>query len=244
MVMVMAFNSCDPEELDTPPAPGIGSLKINFIHHVDGIDVELDKQEYENAAGDNYGITKLQYFLSNFEFGSSNDKNHKPEDSYHLISIVNQPSLGGFYKKTSVQYDLPSREYQQLIFHVGIDSERNTSGPYNGDLEFSWNMNWSWSGDYIFFKHEGTFQKEDGSEKYIYHLAGDENYKEVVIDLPDGLTIDDNGVHELNVFVNMNEFFTNPNTIDLNTQNTTMSPGSDLAIILAENYAGLFSLEK
>ena len=242
--LAFILNSCGPEVFDIPEPPTTGNITINFIHHIDGVDLELDKRIYENGAGNKYAITRLQYYLSNFRFQSDVNNEFKPEDSYHLISIINQPSLGGFYKKTSVRYILPSGSYDQLIFHVGVDSKRNQEGPYDGDLDFSWNMNWSWSGDYIFFKHEGEFGESDEQGKYIFHLAGKESYKQVVIDLPKNLEIVQDEEAELNVYVNMNEFFSNPHTIDLDTDNATMAAGSELGNKLAQNYTSLFSLER
>lgn len=237
----MACDPVDPVEVPIPPGPG--KLTLNFVHHVDGEDFELETKTYTNAASNEYSVTRLQYYLSNFSLkGSKSD--FVPDDSYHLISIINQPTLGGYFEKTTVSYDMPAGTYSQLVFHVGVDSERNSKGPYTGDLDFSWIMNWSWSGDYIFFKNEGIFDGTEGEDKYIYHLAGEENYKQIVLDLPESFELKKGENKELDVYVNINEFFENPNTIDLNIDKSTMSPGTELANALGANYANMFSLER
>lgn len=239
----MGLHSCKVDEGDMPEPTG--DLRINIVHHVDGSDVVLDEMNYTNEADNEYMISQLQYYLSNFEFSGGTCGDHTPEASYHLMSIVDDPNLGGIYEKTTIDLTLNTGCYKNMAFHVGVDDDRRINGPYTGDLSSIWNMAWDWSGDFIYMKFAGDFTSTDETEEsFVYHLAGENLYKRVNLALDSELTIEGGKSHEITIYANLNEIFKGPNTIDLNTDPSTMAPGSELADKLGDNYANMFSVSK
>ncbi|MBI1184190.1 hypothetical protein GC194_07955 [bacterium] len=241
--VLATLNACN--EPTDKPTPKFGKLTVNVINHVDGEDVVLETGTYVNEAQNTYHITRLQYYLSNFQFLSEGCNDFVPENDYHLISHIVDPNLGDpIYKNTSFTYDIPVGCYNSVNFGIGVDPTRNEKGPYTGDLDFTWNMNWSWAGDYIFFKHEGKYIGKDDKEKdYIFHVGSSDFYKTAELKLSKTLNVEENGEYTLNIYANVNEYFSKPYKIDLNYTNTTMSPDA-LADSLATNYSDMFSLDK
>lgn len=244
LIPIAQFESCQPDDAKKP-TPKYGLLKIEVINHVGGKDLELDKLIYKNEAGNLYGITRLQYYLANFQFLGATCGDFIPDGDYHLISHINDPNLGNpLYKHTSFTFEIPVGCYDEMNFGIGVDPKRNAEGPYIGDLDFSWNMNWSWSGDYVFFKNEGIFLDQDNKEqKYIFHIGAADYYKTVNLKFAKQMDILEDETQTIYLYANLNEFFKNPNTIDLNKQNATMSKGS-LADSISLNYSNMFSLVK
>ncbi|MFY0675457.1 MAG: hypothetical protein JXQ87_18820 [Bacteroidia bacterium] len=243
---ITLFGACEP---DDKPEQVYGKLVINVINQVDDERIVLDEIKYENAAGNVYGVTRLQYYLSNFQFSSKDCEDFVPENSYHLISLANDPNLGDpnndfLWENTTIAYDIPAGCYDDFTFSIGVDPDRNANGPYTGDLDFSYSMNWSWSGDYIFFKNEGKFIDNNNEEQnFIFHIGNENMYKTLspfTFDNPfeilEGETI------TINLYANLNEFFANPNNIDLNRRSGTMSPGT-LADSISTNYIDMFTYE-
>jgi hypothetical protein len=243
---ITVFGACEP---DDKPEQTYGKLVINLINQVDGEELVLDEIKYENAVGNTYGVTRLQYYLSNFQFSSKDCEDFIPENSYHLISLINDPNLGDpnndfLWENTTIEYDIPTGCYDDFAFSIGVDPDRNANGPYTGDLDFSYSMNWSWSGDYIFFKNEGKFIDNNNEEQnFIFHIGNETMYKtlspfefETPIDVLEGETV------TIDIYANLNEFFTSPNNIDLNKRSGTMSPGP-LADSISTNYVDMFTYE-
>lgn len=239
--------SCQPDE-GRKPTPKYGKLTVNIINQIDGEPLVLDSISHENAAGNKYGITRIQYYLSNFAFFGAECGDYIPADDYHLISMVNDPNIGDpnnnfLFKRTSFEFEIPAGCYNDFEFGIGVDSIRNAEGPYNGDLDFSWNMNWSWSGDYIFFKNEGTFIDSANQEKnYAFHIGDNDYYKTVSFDFESEFDVVDGESYTLTLYADLNEFFDNPNKIDLREQSSTMQP-SPLQILVSDNYSDMFSFE-
>ena len=244
--LAIFFGACEP---DDKPEQTYGKIVINVINQVDGEDLNLDEIKYTNSAGNTFGVTRLQYYLSNFQFSSKECEDFIPDNSYHLISLANDPNLGDpnndfLFEKTSFEYNIPTGCYNDFGFSIGVDPDRNANGPYTGDLDFSYSMNWSWSGDYVFFKNEGKFINENNVEQnFIFHIGNETLYQtlspfefETPIDVLEGETV------TIDIYANLNEFFTTPNNIDLNKRSGTMSPGP-LADSISTNYLDMFTYE-
>jgi len=243
LVLIGNAQSCKVDE-DDKPIPN-GDLRINIVHHVKGKELVLDVLEHTNAANNEYYVSQFQYYLSNFELTGGSCGDYTPEASYHLISEIDDPNLGGLYQKTTVDLSVESGCYKNLGFYIGVDEDRRANGPYTGDLSSIWNMAWDWSGDYIFMKLAGEFVGEDEMEEsFVYHLAGEDQYKKVNLDLKTELKIEAGEQTEITIYADINKVFEGAHTIDFNNDASTMDPGSALAKKLGENYANMFSLAK
>lgn len=244
IIAIMVLASCRPDE-SRKPLPKYGKILIKIENHIDGPPVELDTLVYENSAKNLYSVERMQYYISNIELLGGPCGNFTAENDYHLISHINDPNLGNpEYQDVEILLDVPVGCYEEFKFGIGVDKARNEEGPYTGDLDFSWNMNWTWSGDYIFMKLEGRFINNKGiQDNYVFHIGSSDYYTERSLFPTEPLDITEGETTTLVLYANLNRFFDGVHPIDLNVNNTSMSKG-ELAQSIAQNYAHMFSLNK
>jgi hypothetical protein len=226
-----------------------GKLIINVINQVDSQELLLHEMKYVNGAGNKYEVAELKYYLSNFQLTGENCEDFIPENSYHLVALVEDPNFGEpsndfLWQNTTFEYDIPTGCYDEFGFALGVDPERNADGPYNGDLDFGYSMNWSWKGDYIFFKTEGSFLDDSNRvQDFVFHIGNESYHKPLIpFNLGSTLNIAEGETATINIYANLNEFFRNPNKIDLNEIKVVTAP-SNIAKEIADNYSDMFSVE-
>ncbi|MBI3142560.1 MAG: hypothetical protein HYZ16_07015 [Bacteroidetes bacterium] len=241
---IMAIPGCSPDE-SRKPQPKLGKLLIKIENHIDGKALELDTLRYKNTLNTAYAVERLQYYISNIALRGGTCGDFTALDDYHLISHLNDPNLGNpEYKDVEILLEVPVGCYEEFKFGIGVDKARNEEGPYTGDLDFSWNMNWTWSGDYIFMKLEGSFINNKGIvDNYVFHIGSSDYYSEQSLFPSEPLDITEGETTTLVLYANLNRFFDGVYPIDLNENRTSMSK-SELAQSIAKNYAHMFSLIK
>lgn len=246
-ISILSFSACQPDD-SRKPTPKYGSLTIKVVNLVDNKPLVLDSLSHKNAAGNEFAISRIQYYLSNFKFLGAECGDFTPADDYHLISMLHDPNIGDpnndfYFERSTLEYEIPAGCYDKFEFGIGVDNVRNAEGPYNGDLDFSWNMNWSWSGNYIFIKNEGLYLDSlDEEQKYAFHIGDNDYYKNVMFEFDETFDIVEGQNYSITLYANLEEFFNSPNVIDLNKQNATMEPGP-LQVLVSENYSDMFSFE-
>lgn len=174
----MLLNSCrtivDPPE---PVVPAYASMKIKVSNEVSGQPASLGPMNFKNAAGNDYSVDLLKYYLSNFTL-IRKDKSELKLNQYVLIN-ADDPSTWNFSIDSVLNGD-----YESLRFYVGVDSARNHTGAQDGALDPVNGMIWTWKTGYIFFKHEGNFKDDTGATRHlVYHLGTDMALPAVTIPL-------------------------------------------------------------
>lgn len=106
------FASC--KEKDT-----LGDVTVSVDYWSDQQAVSMDTIMYENAAGNPYSVTHLQYYISNFTLHSAD------LESFLLQDIV----LMDIEKNTTLNLlDVPIGTYNSVSLTLGLDNAHNTSG--------------------------------------------------------------------------------------------------------------------
>ena len=177
---------------DTPPeynnnvkAP----LSIEFDNIAGTANLQLNTGIYSNAAGEQFTVSKLKYYISNISLISTNGEAYTvPHDSsYFLIEEG---------VKDRVMIQVPEGEYAALRFTLGVDSLRNTmdvsrrAGVLDpaGDAA---DMYWGWNSGYIFFKLEGNSPASTAAaNKFQYHVGGFGGYSTATTNNLRSFTID------------------------------------------------------
>jgi len=209
----------------------------------------LNSEKYANAAGEQFSISLLQYFISNIQFSTADGKQYiVPQDSSYFF--IQQDDSTSQYCTVYV----PAGDYTSINFIVGIDSLRSTSkiDKRKGVLDPSaTDMYWGWNSGYIFFKMEGTSSSapEDaaGLHKFRYHIGGFGGYQSKTI----------NNIKTINLHFSKPVMFTgNKTTIEINADILELFNGAAqisiaqhsavmfdaFSTIIADNYARMFSL--
>ncbi len=171
----LAIISCQKEEEIGPNDKN--SVTLEFDNRVGDQKLVLGTTKAKNAAGEEFTVTKLNYFVSNIALKKENGEVVKFSDQYFLVRQSEANSLNITLK------DVPAANYTGLTYTIGVDSLKSISdvsqrtgvldpASYGAD-----NMYWSWNSGYIFFKMEGTSpaipaNNMMGMTQYEFHIGG------------------------------------------------------------------------
>ena len=254
LIITIYLTSCkkDVEIIEYNPAKK-GKLTIEYDNIVGSSDLQINTGSYKNSSNEEYKITTLKYFVSNFKFTNVNGFEYVvPQDSsYFLIDESNT-------NKHAVQINVPEGEYSSIQFVLGVDSLRNTLdiSKRQGDIDvtnIASDMYWGWNSGYIFFKLEGTSSviKDTISKDFQYHIGGfggyssvtPKNYKSIQINLTNrgNLKVKESNFKNPNVhlLVDINKVFSYSNTISFTSTRYVHSISGGVSI--ANNLLGLFT---
>lgn len=209
------------------------SQKMTFqVEHFSALQqLAEDTIQYQNAAGNTYSVTRLEYYISNVRF-VSDDGDTSAFDAIHYVNPLRQ--IG-----ESWEVEIPEGNYRSLSFNIGLTPEKNVSYSLAPTAE---NINMAWpdvmGGGYHFMKFEGHYL-DDQSEKNGFAMHLGMNMWLVEVTIPISLSIVSNPI-TVTLSMDVNEWFDHPHIYDFNKQgNYTMGVDS-LMQKLAENGRNVF----
>ena len=167
------FASCKKDSSPAYNTSVKGELSVEFDNIAGSSDLQLNTGVYTNAAGENFTVTNLKYFVSNFKLTNMDGTEYVvPQDScYFLIDEANEDTHEPILR-------VPEGEYKSISFMLGVDSLRNTTdiSKRTGNLDVSGaaiDMYWSWNSGYIFFRMDGTSPSiASTGNAFQYHVGG------------------------------------------------------------------------
>lgn len=186
------FSACKKDD-----TPGYNNnikaeLSVEFDNIAGSTDLQLNTGNYTNANGENFKVTKLRYYVSNFKLTNMDGSVYTvPQDSSYFL--IDESDINTH----EAELKIPEGEYRTLSFMIGVDSLRNTMdiSKRTGVLDpgaAAADMYWGWNSGYIFFKLEGTSPSVAGAGNvFMYHVGGfggyssptPNNLKTVTLDL-------------------------------------------------------------
>lgn len=158
----LIFPSCKDKTPNN--SPQYGNLDLEFTHTwgLDKVPFYLNQVYVHPQTKDTITIDLLKYYISNLSLTKTDGSNVTIENSYFLIDPENN--------KVTLT-NIPSGEYKEIQFLIGVDSLKNFSGLQTGALNPSHGMFWSWSTGYIFVRVEGA-SPQSPTRRFMYHLGG------------------------------------------------------------------------
>lgn len=233
LALVLLVSACKKDE----GSPVLKGKALLHLHHVVGNEeLELNGKQYSNANGDVFTVSKFNYFISNIVFHTDSGTVYAEPESYYLIEEEKAAS-----KMVTVD-NIPAGRYVSVSFIIGVDSLRNVSGAQTGALDPASGMFWSWNTGYIMAKMEG----ESVGTALRFHIggfSGTENVlKTVTLPFTQPLVVSNNTLH-FHLLADLGKWFSGTHLIDFSTLNGVHMAGAD-AVKIADNYAGMFLLEK
>jgi hypothetical protein len=237
IIILILFAACAPKK-ECCLQPEQLEVTLNFTHNWDLL--ELTKQDFNelkftNANGEQLSIEKLRYLVSNISL--LDNKNH------HLIDV-------GENTGTSISIpDLTEGSYA-LSFRFGFSDEDNTDGVYPDLNSVSFNVPEMLGGGYHFMQFDGKYLDTNTEESgFNYHTIravdrtdpGNLKFKDTSFEVNLG-TIKITNTTEIEIEVNLAEWFKNPNTWNLNELNTVLMPNFEAQKIMSANGKDVFSL--
>ena len=221
--------------------------QFTFTQEWDGQEItnpDYEITEYVNANGEVLMISKLVYLVSDFTFTNTNGEVFEATD-YNLIDARNGT---GITFTPAVQ--LPEGTYT-VSFTYGFDDEDNQDGAYP-DLNVadgSWNVPAPLGGGYHYMRLEGEYTNSSRQlVGFQFHNIRANRSNETPVFTQDTSIEVDLGQIDIrtgtNVEVEMNvaEWFKNPNQWDLNVLFEALMPNYDAQIMMNQNGQNVFGL--
>ncbi|MDP5081103.1 MAG: hypothetical protein NWP87_00495 [Winogradskyella sp.] len=243
LVAFLGCISCSDNE-SVPTSPQVYTT-FKFTHNWDGTPVTNNNFNtflYTNANGDLLSIERLRYLVSDITFTSSSNEN-LVFNIYNLVDVTNDTNLS-----FTPQILIPKGSYT-VSFTFGLDNEDN-SGNYNDLNSESFNVPDILGGGYHYMQLDGKFMNSDDVEQgFNYHtIRAVDNPglnptfpQDTFINVNLGIiTITDDP--EIEVQMNIAQWFKEPNLWDLNVLNQLLMSNSDAQIQMFENGQNVFSL--
>ncbi|TXE08000.1 MbnP family protein [Algoriphagus aquimarinus] len=221
---LLIFSSCKDEEI-----PATMAMDLTIEHVLDGQTLELNGKSFTLPSGEDFTPKKFKYYISNVVLTNSQTGEMFEEmDSYHLISEDGNKSIDlGM---------IPSSNYDQLTFSIGVDEVANGKTDQTGDLDPNSDMAWNWNTGYKFLVLEGEFTNATSGDRQglVMHIGTNGNFKTVTQSL--------SGVRagkstSLMLISNLDELFKDPNVLLVSELESTTIMFGEMAGKVAENYS-------
>ena len=233
-LIISLVTSCVRNNSDiTQPTVTNGNLVLQVGYQFDNTALLFDTIMFTNAASYKISVTRLQYYLSGFSF--------KRADGTSL------PYAGVFYfdakdsKFGQITFvNLPAGNYTGLSFNLGLDSSINKTDNLPPTAENN-NMVWpvQMGGGYHFMKLEGSFIDTAGTWGYNMHLGTNGNT--VNISLPNKAFLISGSTSNIQLKMNVSEWFKNPSTYDFNIDGVYSMGNAPAMLKLKNNGVDVFN---
>ena len=223
------FAGCKKEE-DEPVIKEAGKISLSFAHKVNGQDLVVDTLMYINAAGNQYLVNEIQYFISDVTL-------HNADGSTLLIKAWNDihyvdtdiPSTWTW----AVVDSIPVGNYTSLSFTFGISEQKNQSYMYVNPPESYMFWPQFLGGGYHYMKLNGKWKDTlNMISPFDFHLGIGQIYASDVIEvdsiigfvqnyftvtLPNSaFTIEKDKTRHLEIVMNIESWFETPHIYDHN----------------------------
>jgi len=235
--LALIVTSCNKRTVEDQNPPTVPSpVEVRFQNKV-GFDNLVLNTQYSNQFLEFFRVTEFKYYVSNFQFINSNtgDTISIPE-TYFLIDEKGSKTAS---------FNIPSGDYYEMSFLVGVDAARNESGAQTGALDPALGMFWDRTKGYIMAKMEGTspastqpgnvFRWHIGGYKGQYSVLGRRTFK-----LGGTFNASANRKIIINIAADARAWFANPNNLSIGANQLVTEPG-ELAKKFGQNYFKMFS---
>lgn len=247
----VASISCQKEEIGPNDK---NSLMIEFDNRIGDQKLVLGQTKAKNAIGEEFTVTKLNYFVSNIALKKENGEVIKFPDQYFLVRQSEANSLNITLK------DVPAANYTCLTYTIGVDSLKSISdvaqrtGVLDPASYGTDNMYWSWNSGYIFFKMEGTSpaipaNNMMGMTQYEFHVGGfggrtavtPNNLKTLNFTFGQVATVRKDIAPTIHIINDVTKVFSAKNQISIAKSYMIHAPAA--GTVIAENYAQSFIVD-
>lgn len=227
LVLSLFLVSCKKENTET-------QVSFLFNHFVGAQELEFDTIRYQNAFGNNYSVSTLKYFVSNLTL-------HSSEGEYFLDDVLYIDAREQALSSIIPSVKVPVGNYTKLTFTYGLDSAENQSGMFPNPPENLMEWPIAMGGGYHYMKLEGKVDSSGVINNFQAHTGptmGNDNSFEVTLD--DANFSCSCETKTITIEMDINQWWTNPNTLDLNVVTGIMG-NQPMQEILKTNGSDVFS---
>ena len=149
-----------------------GKMVLSFEHFADGNQLILDEMRYVNAAGNQYEVTEIQWFISDITLVKSDgNKILLGGDKFAHYVDTNLPETNQWI----IPDEIPAGDYSSIMMTFGIKGEKNTPLMYTDppESDMLWPINLGGDqGGYHYMKLNGFWiNKDQQREPFNFHLG-------------------------------------------------------------------------
>lgn len=234
LLLLIILPGCDSTEGGVPV-----NVTLSFKHNVGGQALALNKISYTNAAGNEYGVTKLEYILTDLALITDQGETIPIQDQHYI-------SLSNVATHSLLPVVVSSGKYTGVAFTLGVKGSDNVFGNLPNLGAYA-NMEWpaqlgGGTDRYHNMRLEGNFISSGGEQApFLVHTGptdGADN--SVTYTLPIDVELDDrNG--EVELTMNVGLWFSTPNTYNFEEYPGAIMGNQDAQTVLKANAANVFS---
>ena len=238
--------------------PEKAEIDLNIGYEINDKPLVIDTLCYENAAGNRFLITEIQWFLSNIQLLGQDGQWHtlKHLDAENPSAVETEHI---FYIDTDIPEShtlrgqkIPIGHYSLLRFTFGLDENDNQTGIFNDSPESE--MFWPYVlGDgYHYMKLNGKFVNSEGRlNPLAIHLGIGQNedcteyYQNYfIVELPIDLDVKANTENSIDLTMVIDNWFRYSHTIDFNVYGSSIMQNQAAQQAFKENGQDVFIIGK
>ena len=220
-IILFLLPNCNKD--NNTPLPEGGKLKLNIAHYYNNSPIVYHKMQYVNAAGNPIEIYEIQWFLSDiilFPETGSPFNIQKTQEIFYIDNTI--PSSLNF----ELSDIIPPGKYDSIKFTFGMNAQKNVNYLFVNQPES--NMEWPdmLGGGFHYMKLDGFWNDPViGHRAFNFHLGIGrvittdtqfvQNYFTVTLK-DSSFTIIKDKIKEIQIIMNIEEWFKNPNIYDFN----------------------------
>jgi hypothetical protein len=242
LCILTSFWSCsDNSDIVVQPL----GVTFNFSHAWNGTDVtrlDFNELKFVTENEDTLSIERLRYVLSEFTFRHESGVETVIE-GYNLVDLTNEENLSFFTTETI----LPGN--YTVTFRFGFSDAANQDGIYADLNVANFNVPTTLGGGYHYMQFDGSYLDSSSDEMpFNYHAirafdtTGTEDPQDTSFEVSLGSAEVLDGNTNINVQADLYQWFSTPNTWDLNVLNTMLMPNYDAQLLISQNGTNVFSL--
>ena len=254
-ILLLIFTNCKKDNPEPTPEPDTGKLIIKFDHRVDNQEVQYDTMKYVNAAGEQYMINEIQYFISDVTLYNHDGSVFTINDWVDIYYVdVDIPST-----LTWNVYDkIPTGTWDSISFTFGIPGSKNKPYMFVNPPESY--MFWPHylggdNGGYHYLKLNGKWLDDTGFvAPYNFHLGVGQIYDandSIIgfvqnffrVSLPSSaFNLKKDETKTIQLVMNIENWFQNPNIFDFDYYGGYTMQNEDAMEAMKENGHDVFSV--
>lgn len=231
VILALTMWSCDDNEGGLPLQVS-QYLALDYAVGVEAL--EFDTIRYTNAAGNDFSVNRLEFYISNVTLLNGTDTVYTSPEIFYVNARL--PATN------TLELDaVPTGSYTAIAFHLGLDQAHNLSYSLPNTPE---NIDMAWpammGGGYHFLKLEGHYRSGVDALGYAVHLGT--NNCLVHCEIPGAFEVSEANA-AITLEMDLNQWYDDPYTYNLETDGSyTMGDSANMKLISLNGH-NIFSLK-
>jgi hypothetical protein len=243
--------SCKKDKAVVEEPAKFGKVTFQFSHKVNGQPLITDTLVYTNAAGNEYMVNDIKYFVSEITLHNTNGSDFLITSSKGIHYVDTDIPSTNIWE---VSDDIPVGDYSSVSFVFGINEAKNKNGLFVNPPEN--NMAWPepLGGGYHYMQLNGWWKDTSMMlQPFSFHLGigqiygiNDTTYVQnyFTVTLPNSsLSITDNAITHTGITMNVESWFDTPHLYDFDYWGGSVMQNQAAMHTIAENGADVFTFQ-